>query len=131
MNNQQKAEFVENIFRIQSFWVVMVKFCQKPDSYRKVKTAQNVLSQQPVGIPTAVTHKSPTIWSCFMDHRKAERVGYCNGIRSFWSFGQSEAQRLNSDQLQFCPKAKISSDVGHQNSITPKPLSERSRMSND
>jgi hypothetical protein len=65
-----------------------------------------------------------------MDHKKAERVGYRNGIQSFRCFGQSEAQRLNPDQLQFCPEAKISSDAGRQNSVTPKPLSERSRMSN-
>jgi hypothetical protein len=65
-----------------------------------------------------------------MDHRKGERVGYHNGIRSIRSFGQSEAKRLNPDQRQFCLEAKISSDVSHQNSVTPKPLSERSHMSN-
>jgi hypothetical protein len=54
-----------------------------------------------------------------MDHRKSERVGYCNGIQSFQSFGQSEAQRLNPDQLRFCPETKISSIIGHQNSVTP------------
>jgi hypothetical protein len=84
----------------------MAKFCQKPYSNRKVKTAQKVLSQQPVGFPTVVPRKSLTVWSHFMDHRKAERVGYRNGIQSFWSFGQSEAQRLNPDQLRFCPEAK-------------------------
>jgi hypothetical protein len=108
----------------------MAKFCQKPDSYRKVKTAQKVLSQQPVGFPTAITHKSLTVWRHFMDHRKTDRVGYRNGIQSFQSFSQSEAQRLNPDQLRFCLEAKISSDIGHQNSITAKPLSERSHMSN-
>jgi hypothetical protein len=65
-----------------------------------------------------------------MDHRKSERVGYRNGIRSFRGFGQSKAQRLNPDQLRFCPQAKNSSDVGCQNSVTPKPLSKWSRMSN-
>jgi hypothetical protein len=59
-----------------------------------------------------------------MEHRKAERVGYRNSIRSFWSFGRSEAQKLNPDQLRFCPETKFSSDDGSQNSITPKPLSE-------
>jgi hypothetical protein len=82
------------------------------------------------GFPTAVTRKSPTVWRRFMDHRKAERVGYRNGIQSFRSFGQSEAQRLNPDQLRFCPEAKISSDISHQNSETPKLLNKRSRMSN-
>jgi hypothetical protein len=65
-----------------------------------------------------------------MDHRKAERVGYRNGIRSFQSFSQSKAQKLNPDQLWFCPEMKFSSDVSRQNSVTPKPLSERSCMSN-
>jgi hypothetical protein len=65
-----------------------------------------------------------------MDHQKAERVGYRNGIQSFWSFGRSEAQMLNPDQLWFCPEIKISSDVSRQNSITPKLLSEQSCMSN-
>jgi hypothetical protein len=65
-----------------------------------------------------------------MDHRKDERVGYCNGIRSFRSFDQSEAQKLNSDQLLFYPEMKFSCDIDHQNSVTSKPLSERSRMSN-
>jgi hypothetical protein len=39
-----------------------------------------------------------------MDHRKAERVGYHNGIRDFWSFGQSEAQNLGSIQPLFYPE---------------------------
>jgi hypothetical protein len=110
--------------------VVMAKFCQKPDSYRKVKTTQKVLSQQLVGFPTTVPHKSLTVWNRFMDHQKYERVDYHNGIWSFRSFGQSEAQRLNPDQLRFCLEAKLSSNAGHQNSVTPKPLSERTRMGN-
>jgi hypothetical protein len=65
-----------------------------------------------------------------MDHRKSERVGYRNGIWSFWSFSQSEAQKLDLDQLQFCQEMKLSSDVGRQNSVTTKLLSERSHMSN-
>jgi hypothetical protein len=65
-----------------------------------------------------------------MDHRKSERVGYHNGIRRFRSFSQFEAQKLNPDQLRFCPEMKFSSDVVRQNSATLKPLSERSRMSN-
>jgi hypothetical protein len=39
MSNQQKAEFVYDIFYIQSFWGGN-EFCQKPDLYRKVKSAQ-------------------------------------------------------------------------------------------
>jgi hypothetical protein len=59
-----------------------------------------------------------------MDNQKAERVGYRNGIQRFRSFRQSEAQRLNHDQLRFCPEAKISRDIGRQNFVTPKLLSE-------
>jgi hypothetical protein len=65
-----------------------------------------------------------------MDHRKDERVTYQFGIRDFRSFGRSESQKLNPDQLWFCPETKISSDVGRQNFVTPNPLSKRSRMSN-
>jgi hypothetical protein len=65
-----------------------------------------------------------------MDHWKDERVFYQFGIRDFRSFGQSEAQKLNPVQLRFSPETKIISDVGRQNTVTPKPLSERSHMSN-
>jgi hypothetical protein len=30
-----------------------------------------------------------------MDYQKAERVSYHNGSRNFWSFGQSETQKLS------------------------------------
>jgi hypothetical protein len=49
-----------------------------------------MLFQRLVEIPTAVTHKSLTGWIRLMGHRKAERVVFRNGIRDFWSFGQSE-----------------------------------------
>jgi hypothetical protein len=65
-----------------------------------------------------------------MGHRKDERVSYQFGIRDFWSFSRSEVQKLNHDQLRFCPEMKISSDIGHKKSVTPKLLSERSYMSN-
>jgi hypothetical protein len=65
-----------------------------------------------------------------MDHQKAEGVVYHNGIRSFRSFGQSEAQKLNSDQLLFCPETEFNSDVDRQNSVVSKPLSEQSRLDN-
>jgi hypothetical protein len=65
-----------------------------------------------------------------MDHRKVERVGYHNGMQSFQSFCQSEAQKLRSALSMFCPDTEFSSDVGRQNSVTSKQLSERSRMSN-
>jgi hypothetical protein len=58
-----------------------------------------------------------------MNHRKAERVSYHNGIRDFWSFGQSETQKLGSVQLQFCPEIEISSEVDFRNSVTSKPFS--------
>jgi hypothetical protein len=86
--------------------------------------------QQPVEFPTTVTHKLLTVWSRLMDHRKAERVAYQFGIRDLRSFSRSESQKLNPDQLLFCPETKISSDVSRQNSVTPKPLSERSHMNN-
>jgi hypothetical protein len=66
-----------------------------------------------------------------MVHRKAERVSYQFVIQDFWSFGQSEAHKLNSIQPLFCPETEFSSDIDHQNSITSKPLSEQSHMGND
>jgi hypothetical protein len=49
-----------------------------------------ILIQQLVEFPTAVTRKRLTVWSRLIDHQKAERVFFQNGIRDFWSFGQSE-----------------------------------------
>jgi hypothetical protein len=46
-----------------------------------------------------------------MDHRKAERVFYYNGIRDFRSFGESETQKLSSVQPMFCLETEFSSDV--------------------
>jgi hypothetical protein len=57
-----------------------------------------------------------------MDHRKAEKVGYRNGIQGFQSFSQSETQKLSSVQPQFCPETEISSEVNLQNSVSSKPL---------
>jgi hypothetical protein len=57
-----------------------------------------------------------------MDHRKAERVANGNGIRDFWSFGQSEIQKLSSVQMLFCPDAEFSSLVDLQNSVTSNAL---------
>jgi hypothetical protein len=54
---------------------------QKPDLYKKVQSTQISWFSKPVEFPTAVTHKSLTVWSHFMDHRKAERVAYQFGIR--------------------------------------------------
>jgi hypothetical protein len=75
---------------------VMVKFHQIPDLGQKVKSAQTSRFSKPVEFPTAVTHKSPTVWSRLMDHQKAERVAYRNSMWDFQSFGQSEIQKLSS-----------------------------------
>jgi hypothetical protein len=89
-----------------------------------------LLIQQTGRVPTVVTHKSPTIWSRLMDHRKAERVAYLYGIQDFQSCGQSEAQKLCSVQPLFCPEIEFSSEVDLQNSVISKPLSGQGRMSN-
>jgi hypothetical protein len=65
-----------------------------------------------------------------MDHQKAERVAYHNGIRDFWSFGQSDNQNMSSVQPLFCPETEFSSEVDLQNSITSKPFIRQSHMSN-
>jgi hypothetical protein len=46
-----------------------------------------------------------------MDHREDERVSYCNAIQNFWSFGQSEAQKLSFVQPLFCPETEFNSEV--------------------
>jgi hypothetical protein len=57
-----------------------------------------------------------------MDHPKAERVTYPNGIRYIQSFGQSETQKLSSFQPLFCPETEISSKVDLRKSVTSKLL---------
>jgi hypothetical protein len=61
-----------------------------------------------VEFPTVVTHKSPTTLSHFMNHQKAERVTYHNGIQDFWILGQCETQKLSSVQLLLCPEQNSS-----------------------
>jgi hypothetical protein len=39
MSNQQKSEFLSNNFMYKVYGEVMAKFFQKPDLYRKVKSA--------------------------------------------------------------------------------------------
>jgi hypothetical protein len=71
----------------------------------------NFLIQQPDEFLTVVTHKSLTVWSRFMDHRKAERVAYKNSIQDIQGFGQSEAQKLGSVPLLFCQETEFGSDI--------------------
>jgi hypothetical protein len=72
MSNQQKAEFVDDIFHIQIFWRDHGEISSKQDG----AICPEMLIQQPVEFPTSVTPKSLTIWSRLMDHQKAERVIY-------------------------------------------------------
>jgi hypothetical protein len=64
-----------------------------------------------------------------MDHQKAERVAYQNGIRDFLSFGLPKIKKFGSDQVLFCPETEFSSEVDLQNSATSKPLSGQGHMS--
>jgi hypothetical protein len=77
---------------------------------------------KPVNLPTVVTHKSLTVWGHIMDHRKAERVSYHDGIWYFPSFGQSETRKLSSVQPLFFPETEINSEVDLRNSVTSKPF---------
>jgi hypothetical protein len=89
-----------------------------------------MLFQRPVEFPTAVTRRSLTGWSRLMDHRKAERVFVQNGIWDFQSFGQSDMGNRRSVPPLFYPETEFSSDINHQNSISSKPFSVQSRISN-
>jgi hypothetical protein len=79
---------------------------------------------------TIVTRKSATVWGHIMDHQKAERITYRNGIQDFRSFSQSKIQKLSSVQPLFYPETEFSSEVDLQNSVTSKPLSTKSCVSN-
>jgi hypothetical protein len=70
---------------------VMAKFHQKP-IYTGMYDLPEMLIRQPVEYPTAITHKSLTVWSSLMDHRKAERVVVQNGIHYSRSFGQTKME---------------------------------------
>jgi hypothetical protein len=112
MSNQRKSEFVSGNFGIQSFWgghgEISSKFWFRP----KGRVCPEFWFSKPVKFPTVVTHKLPTILGRTMDHQKAERVSYHDGI---WDV-QSSVQPL------FCLEAEFSSEVDLQNSITFKPL---------
>jgi hypothetical protein len=107
MSNRQKAEFVSTIFVYKFPGEVPVKFCQNPGSYRKVQSAPEILIQQPVEFPTAITRKLPTVSSCLTDHQKDEGVAYQFGIWYFRSFGKSKAQKFSSVQPLFCPEQNL------------------------
>jgi hypothetical protein len=64
----------------------MAKFCQNPDLCRKVKSAQISLIQPPGHSLIAITRNPLTVWSCQMNHQKAERATYGDGIRQSESF---------------------------------------------
>jgi hypothetical protein len=91
MSNQKKYEFIGDIFGIQSFWGGHGEILSKTGFIQEGAICPDFLIQQTGRVPTAITGKSLTVWSCFMDHWKAERVVYQNGIGDFQSFGQSEA----------------------------------------
>jgi hypothetical protein len=91
MSNQQKSEFVNDIFHIQRSSGGHGKFLPKTLFIQKGEICLELLIQQRVEFPIAVICKSLTVWSHIADHRKADRVAYRNGIRDFWSFGQSKA----------------------------------------
>jgi hypothetical protein len=131
MSNQQKAEFVVNIFCIQSVWGSHGEVSPKTWFIQEGAICSEMLIQQLVEFPTAVTQKSLTVWSRLMDHRKYERVIYQNSIQDFRSFSQFENWNWRSVLPLFCPEIEFSSDIDHQNSVTSKPFYGHSHMCND
>jgi hypothetical protein len=109
---------------------VMAKFHPKSQFRQKGPVCPEFRFSKPAEFPTVVTHKSLTVWVCIMDHRKAKRVSYHNGILDFQSFGQSETQKLSSVHPRFCPETEISSEVDLQNSVSFKPLVRWGLISN-
>jgi hypothetical protein len=102
LSNQRKAEFVNDNFGIQSFWGGHDKITSKSWFRSKGRVCLEFWVIKPVEFLTAVTRKPVTVWSHLMDHWKAERVFYRNGIRDLRSFGRSETQNLSSVQQWFC-----------------------------
>jgi hypothetical protein len=76
MSNQQKSELVNDIFRIQCFWGGHGEILQKTKFIQEGAICPEMLIQQPVEFPTAVTHKLLTIWSRLVAHQKAKTVVY-------------------------------------------------------
>jgi hypothetical protein len=97
-SNQQKAEFVDDIFHTQSFWGGHGKILLKTWFIQDGAICIEMLIQQPVEFPTVVTRKSLTVWSCLMEHQKSERVVYQNGI---WDFQSLASPRLETED-PFC-----------------------------
>jgi hypothetical protein len=89
-----------------------------------------ILIQQAGRVPTAVTCKLLTVWSRIIDQQKADRATYQNGIWVFWSFTQFETQKLSCMSAAVLSRTEFSSNIDSQNSVTFKPLSGQSRMSN-
>jgi hypothetical protein len=71
MSNQQKAEFIGDIFHMRSCWGGHGEISPKNLFHTGRYDLPEKLFQRPVEFPTAVTHKSLTGWSRLMDHRKA------------------------------------------------------------
>jgi hypothetical protein len=130
MSNRRKAKFINGIFCIQSFWRGHGKIL--PNSWLLLKgiVCPGFYFIRPIEFLIVITNGPLTVWIHIMDHRKAERVSYRNSIRDFRRFGQSKAQKLSSVQSLFCPETEFSSEVGLWNSVTSKPSSGQSRMSN-
>jgi hypothetical protein len=95
MSNQRKDEIIVSNFGIQSFWEGHDEILPEPWFRRKGPICPEFWFSKPVELPTVVTRKSQTVWDHVMDHRKAERVSYHDGIRYFRSFGQSETRKLS------------------------------------
>jgi hypothetical protein len=83
ISNQWKDELVNGNFGIQSFLRGHGEILSKPWLMPKSRVRPEIRIQQIGRVPIVITHKLPTDWSCFTDHRKAERVTYWNGIRDF------------------------------------------------
>jgi hypothetical protein len=91
MSNQRKAEFVGDIFCMRCFWGGHGEISPRNLFYTGMYDLLEMLFQHPVEFPTAVARKSLTGWSHLINHQKAERFVFQNGIRDFCSFSQSKS----------------------------------------
>jgi hypothetical protein len=82
MSNRREAVFINGIFCMQSFWKGHGEILPKNLIYAGRSSLPSFSRiQQPGWVSIVVTPDQLTIWSRKMNHLKAERVTYGDGIQ--------------------------------------------------
>jgi hypothetical protein len=102
MENCSSGETSVGMYKL-NYWLVWWNFT-KNLFYTGRYDLPELLVQQLVEFLTAVTHKPLPVWSRLMDHQKAERVIFQNGI---CDFGVSANPRLEIVNLLCCCSVQV------------------------